>query len=163
MRSQKVSHVFKTTAITRRMLVIAASALLLAACQSTSLTPVELVAEDMCSSCKMAISEKQYAAEALTKEGDAYKFDDIGCLVDFVTAKKNKEPIAAYFVVDVESKQWVKAEAAHFVSSAKFRTPMSGGIVAFRDKAKAQEVAQASNGKLLSFAEVINKAGKAGE
>lgn len=147
------------------MLVIAASALLLmlAACQSTSLTPVELVAEDMCSSCKMAISEKQYAAEALTKEGDAYKFDDIGCLVDFITARKNKEPIAAYFVVDLESKQWLKAEDAHFVSSAKFRTPMSGGIVAFKDKAKAQEAAQANQGKLLSFAEVINKAGKAGE
>lgn len=163
MRSQQVNKVITAGSVTRRMLVIAASALLLAACQSASLTPVELVAEDMCASCKMAISEKQYAAEALTPEGDAYKFDDLGCLVDFIAAKKNKAPIAAYFVVDLESKQWLKAEDAHFVSSAKFRTPMGGGIVAFKDQAQAQEAATANGGKMLSFAAVINRTGKAGE
>lgn len=143
--------------------VLFAAILLLAACQSAALKPVELLPEDMCAFCKMALSEKKYAAEFITRDGDAFKFDDLGCMVDYIAGKKNRDQIAAFFVADFESKEWLNAETAHFVSSAKFQTPMSGGIVAFSDRSKAEAAAAASGGRLLSFAEVISRAGKAGE
>ncbi|HWQ33337.1 MAG TPA: nitrous oxide reductase accessory protein NosL [Blastocatellia bacterium] len=140
-----------------------AAFLLLAACQSAALKPVELLPEDMCAFCRMALSERKYAAEFITKDGDAFKFDDLGCMADYIAGKKNRDQIAAFFVADFESKEWLNAETAHFVSSAKFQTPMSGGIVAFKDKTRAEAAAAANNGRLLSFAEVISRAGKAGE
>jgi copper chaperone NosL len=144
-------------------ILLVAIGLLLAACQQTAPQPVELLPEDMCALCKMAISEKRYAAEFITHDGEALKFDDLGCMADYVEGRKNRDQIAAFFVVDSESKEWLKAEEAYYVSSSKFQTPMSGGVVAFRDRAKAAAAATASQGRLLSFAEVISKARKAGE
>jgi copper chaperone NosL len=55
-------------------------ALSLAACGNAASEPVDLAEEDMCAFCKMAISERRYAAEFLNRDGDAFKFDDVGCL-----------------------------------------------------------------------------------
>jgi copper chaperone NosL len=127
--------------------------LLLAACGGVSLEPVALSPEDMCAHCKMAIAEKQYAAEFITKDGDVLKFDDLSCLASYVAARKNREQIAVVYVMDFETKQWLKAEEAVFAQAANFRTPMSGGIAAFKDKVRAEAVAQ--QGRLLSFEEVL--------
>ena len=58
-------------------------------CQTRAFEPVAIVPEDMCSYCKMAISEKRYAAELIDSEGQAFKFDDIGCMVNFTKSPKN--------------------------------------------------------------------------
>jgi copper chaperone NosL len=129
--------------------------ILFVACQQSQLKPVELLPEDVCSFCKMAISEKRYAAEFITKDGDAFKFDDISCMAGYINAKKNRDSIAGFFVVDFNSKEWTKAEEAHFVKSSQFKTPMSGGIVAFKNREQAEATAKANQGKLLSFADVI--------
>lgn len=126
-------------------------AMLLAACRQGELRPVDLLPEDMCSHCKMAISEKQFAAEFITKDGEAFKFDEIGCMANTVKAKANRETIAAFFVMDYETRQWLPGETAHYVRSADFKTPMSGGIVAFKDKAKADR----QPGQAISFADVM--------
>jgi copper chaperone NosL len=135
-----------------------AGALWLAGCGAPKFEPVEIAVEDMCALCKMAISEKQYAAEFISRDGDAFKFDDIGCMANYV-AEKKVEDVAAYYVVDFDSKQWLKAEEANFVASPNFHTPMSGGIVAFRDRSRAEASAAANQGRLISFAEALG-AGK---
>lgn len=141
-------------------LFLITSLLLLAACERGEIAPVELLPEDMCASCKMAISEKRYAAEFINTEGDAFKFDDIGCLADYLKNKTDRSSIAAFFVVDFDSKQWLKAEEAFLVQSSKFQTPMSGGIVAFKDRAKAEAAVANNQGKLISFAEALGKNNK---
>ena len=128
-----------------------------ASCGKTELKPVEIAAEDMCAFCKMAISEKQYAAEFLNRDGDASKFDDIGCLASYLKAKQSRGDVAAYFVVDYDTRQWVKAEQAYFVKSEEFKTPMSGRLVAFKDRSKAEEAAAKYRGKLLGFNEVFGE------
>jgi copper chaperone NosL len=125
------------------------------ACGSPSYAPVALSAEDMCAFCKMALSEKQYAAEFIIKDGEAFKFDDLGCLVNYIASKKNQAEIAAFYVMDYETQQWVKAETAFFVKSDRFHTPMSGGIIAYQDRAKAEAAAAAKQGKLMNWAEVL--------
>lgn len=138
-------------------LALLSGMLWLSGCGAPKFEPVEIATEDMCALCKMAISEKQYAAEFINRDGDVFKFDDIGCMANYV-AEKKVEDVAAYYVVDLDSKQWLKAEEANFVSSPKFHTPMGGGMVAFKDKSRA-EAAAANQGKLISFAEALN-AGK---
>ena len=136
------------------------SALWLAGCGASKFEPVEIAAEDMCALCKMAISEKQYAAEFLDRDGDAFKFDDIGCLENRLKTRQNRRDIAALYVVDYDSRQWVNAEQAYFVRSEEFKTPMSGRVVAFKDRSRAEEAAAKYHGKPLGFDEVFGGAGK---
>ena len=124
-------------------------------CQKRTVEPVAIAPEDMCSYCKMAISEKQYAAELIDSEGQAFKFDDIGCMVNFVKKRKDSAKTAAYFVMDFENREWVKAENAYYVRSSELTTPMNGGIIAFKDQSRAQAAADKYHGTLLRFDEII--------
>lgn len=130
---------------------------LFSACGQPEIAPVAIHPEDVCAACKMAISEKEFAAEFVTKDGDAFKFDDLGCMLDHLKNKADRAQISAYFVADFESKEWLKAESAHFVKSAKFATPMGGNIAAFGNQEKAKEAAAKFNGEQVSFAELIGK------
>lgn len=126
-------------------------------CQTRTAEPVALVPEDMCSHCRMAISEKQYAAELIDSEGTAFKFDDIGCMVNFLKSGKNKTTMATSFVMDFNERKWIKAADAFYVRSSEFTTPMNGGMVAFRTEAKAQEAANKYNGTLLRLNDVLHR------
>ena len=112
--------------------------LLLIGCGSAALRPVELRPEDMCAFCRMAISQKRFACELMTQDGEALKFDDIGCMLHFRKERSRPEFVAATFVVDFETREWLKFEEAHFVKSKEFATPMEGNLVAFKTKASAE-------------------------
>ena len=137
-------------------------ALWLAGCGKPKFEPVEIAAEDMCAFCKMAISEKQYAAEFLNRDGDVFKYDEIGCMASYVAEKKVGDSVAAFYVVDFHSKRWLKAEEADFIISPNFHTPMGGGMVAFKDRSRAEAAAAANQGRLISFAEALQWRGKVG-
>lgn len=135
------------------------SLFLIANCQKQSIAPVAVAPEDMCSYCKMAISEKQYAAELIDTDGQPFKFDDIGCMANFIRTKKNTEKSVAYFVMDFNERQWIKAEEAYYVRSSELHTPMSGGIIALKDQSRAKEAAEKYHGTLLRFADVLKGQG----
>ncbi len=143
--------------------VLCLSALLLGGCGQGEPKPVNIAPEDMCALCKMAISEKRFAAEFIDKDGEAFKFDDIACLLQYVKGKRNQAAIAAYFVVDLDSQSWTKAEEAYFVRSAKIKTPMSGGVAAFRTQTKAQEAAAQHQGETLRFNDLLGTPAETGK
>jgi len=120
----------------RRLRKILFLLILLSACASGEIQPVPFEASDMCSLCKMAISEKRFAAEIITENEEVLKFDDIGCLLRY-RQKAENQPETAVFFVDYETQNWIKADNAFFVKSGTIKTPMGSGIVAFADKAKA--------------------------
>ncbi|HEX4947491.1 MAG TPA: nitrous oxide reductase accessory protein NosL, partial [Blastocatellia bacterium] len=93
------------------------------ACREAEIKPVDIAAEDVCTHCKMAISEKQFASEIITTDGDALKFDDIGCMQDYLKEKPDTK-IAAHFFMNYETKTWLKGSAAHFVKSKEITSPM---------------------------------------
>ncbi len=127
-----------------------------AACREAEIKPVDIAAEDVCTHCKMAISEKQFASELITPDGDALKFDDIGCMRDYLKEKPDTK-IAAYFFIEYDTKQWIKGTDASFAKSDQITSPMSGGIIAFQDKTKAEAAATKYKGKTLSFTELVKK------
>lgn len=124
-------------------------------CQKSAIEPAAIAAEDICGYCRMAISEKQYAAQFVDREGQPFKFDDIGCMIEHLKTRKNRADIAAYFVADFESRSWLKAEDAVLVRSKDLKTPMGFGIVAFKDREKADQAAGAYHGTVATFAELI--------
>jgi copper chaperone NosL len=135
---------------------IVIAGMFLASCQKNIIEPVALAPEDMCAYCKMAISEKRYAAELIDSEGQAFKFDDIGCMVNFINARKNTTKVVAYFVMDFDERQWTRAQGAYFVRSSEITAPMNGGVIAFQDQAKAQEAIAKYHVKLLRFKDIFN-------
>jgi copper chaperone NosL len=111
----------------------------LAGCGSSGLRPVEIFPEDMCANCRMAISDERFASEIITGDGEAFKFDDLGCLLKF-RGKRNDIRIAATFLKDYETRAWIPYERATIVET-DLDTPMGSGTVAFADAKRAQSVA----------------------
>lgn|SRR5687767_463187 len=127
--------------------------IVLANCQERAVEPLALSPEDMCDYCKMAISQNRYAAELIDTEGEAFKFDDIGCMSNFVN--RNTAKAAAYFVMDFDERQWIKAEDAYYMRSPELTTPMNRGIVAFKDQSRALRAADEYHGKIVRFNEIL--------
>lgn len=132
------------------------SLLLLIGCETSRVEPVPLAPEDMCDYCRMIISEKRYAAEFINSEGQAFKFDDIGCMANFIRSKRNTRKVVARFVMDFDSREWIKADDAYYVRSPELTTPMNGGIIAFVDQSKAQEAVGKYHGTQLRSNDVFN-------
>src|SRR5262245_32450138 len=127
--------------------------LLLTGCGNVELRPVELLPEDACTFCRMAISEKRFACELITKDGDAIQFDDIGCLLNYPKERSNVE--SAAFVVDFDTREWLKSEEAYFVKSKVFKTPMDGNVVAFKTGTDAAAAADRTQGVPLRYAALL--------
>ncbi|MBI3789055.1 MAG: nitrous oxide reductase accessory protein NosL [Ignavibacteriales bacterium] len=103
-------------------------------CAASEAKPVDVFPEDMCSNCRMAISESSFASEIVTNK-EVFKFDDLGCLESFQNKHKEVMPLAT-FVKDYESKTWVAIERSTIVKT-NLTTPMGSGKVAFADSVKA--------------------------
>ncbi|WP_457597694.1 nitrous oxide reductase accessory protein NosL [Hydrogenimonas sp.] len=113
---------------------------------------------DMCERCKMAISERKYAAEVVDPTTHKhYKFDDIGCAVlwfeeDGVPWKEK----AIIWVKDGATGRWIDARKAWY-STVKI-TPMGYGFTAYADK----EAAQKDGGEVIDFSEMARRVLKRG-
>lgn len=84
----------------------------------------------------MIISDPRYAGAA--RQGpEAWRYDDIGCMVahagEAIAAGK-----AAGFVHDAGAEQWLDAQTAAYVRSASVQTPMGSGIAAFANAGAAR-------------------------
>lgn len=95
----------------------------------------------------MLISEPRYAAAYQSAGAEARVFDDIGCLLDAARAE-SKMPEHFWFR-DANDDKWIEGTNATFVRSTEIRTPMSGGITAYRTGAAAEKAAGAHRGQVL--------------
>jgi copper chaperone NosL len=109
--------------------------------------------EDVCEFCGMIISEEGFAAAYITPDGHGHTFDDIG---DMVKARREmQEEVTAFFVHDYQSKDWIRAETAHFVQSDSLTTPMLSGLAAFAWPEQADAFAAEVGGTTLTFEELL--------
>jgi copper chaperone NosL len=103
----------------------------------------------------MAISQPQYAAQVVDQDGNAYKFDDIGCMLRYL--REHTLPQRRLYVMDYVNRQWLEAERTVFVRSNAIESPMASGLAAFRDHSAAQQFLGNSSGQMISFAELIGR------
>ncbi len=137
---------------------VAVAALL--ACQAGRPRPVEIAwNEESCSHCRMAVSEREFAAEVVAPGGQVDYFDDVGCLAAWVS--EHRPPAeAGIYVVDFETGEWLNAESAHYVKTDRIPTPMASGLVAFGDPERAARAAERFEGRRLTWQEVMSEAGR---
>ena len=139
-----------------RMGLVLAAALLAAGCGVSAEGPPEIVVDRTpCSRCGMLISETLYAAAYQAPGADARVFDDIGCLRD---AARGESGALRVWVHDAADGRWINGFEAVLVASPSIRTPMGGGMLAYRDPAAADRAARQHAGRVIrSIDEILRK------
>jgi copper chaperone NosL len=120
--------------------------------------PGIVVDSSACSHCGMLISERAYAAAYRAAGADARVFDDIGCLI--AAARKDTSSDLRFWFHDARDSAWIDGRTATFVASSEIRTPMGGGIVAYRDPEAAGEAARTHRGEVVrTLADLLARTG----
>ncbi|HEX6164949.1 MAG TPA: nitrous oxide reductase accessory protein NosL [Vicinamibacterales bacterium] len=142
-------------------LVIVVFALLSASCSARAAGHPEIVVDQTaCSHCGMLVSEPAYAAAYHAPGGDPRVFDDIGCMLDALR-QETSSPLTVW-LQDAAGGGWIDAHQAVFVTAPNLRTPMNGGVLAYRDVAAADKTAAANGGRVLrSLRELMTSKGVA--
>ena len=126
----------------KKLLLLLFSIFLLSGCGGNqSFEPVAINPEiDVCEICNMGIAHEHYATEIISTDGDVYKFDDLGCMVEFLEQDEviEKNKVAKQYVRDSETGEWVELENAFHAYHPDFWTPMANGVVTFKDKERAE-------------------------
>lgn len=134
-----------------------------AGCSASLQGPPEIVVDrTACSHCGMLVSEPAYAAAYRAPGAEARVFDDIGCLL----TAASEEPAAAslrFWFHDTPSAAWIDGGDAVFVRAPSLRTPMGGGIIAFRDAAAAQAAALTHEGGVTPSLDDLRRSNQQGE
>jgi copper chaperone NosL len=143
---------------------IAALSLLTVSCSAKADGPPEIVVDrTACSHCTMLISEVSYAAAYQAPGADARVFDDIGCLLEAMRREglQAERSGLRVWVRDGGDGNWLDEGSAVFVVSSEIRTPMGDGIVAYRDAARAKQMADQHRGRVArSVIELMNGKGE---
>lgn len=109
---------------------------------------------DVCSECRMIISDPKFTAVFTDASGESFKFDDIGCMRLY--EERNHSEIKSMWVRDYESQQWLDGSKALFVFSKSLVTPMGHGIAAFGAEDKALNFLKEREGRMVSWKEMKN-------
>ena len=101
-----------------------------------------------CSHCGMLVSEPAYAGAYRAAGAEPRVFDDIRCLLEAARKEPSADQIRFWFH-DAASGVWIDAKEAVFVASPTLRTPMGGGLIAYRDRSAAREAAARHQGRVI--------------
>jgi len=107
---------------------------------------------DVCARCRMSIDTLAHAAEIVTAEGDIRKYDSLGCLLDdYRELTKAGRRLAGTWVIDYNTKGWVKAENASYALADLPTDHMGFGAAATAARDAALKVAGGDATKVFDW------------
>jgi copper chaperone NosL len=129
-----------------------------------------------CSHCGMLVSEPVYAAAYKAPSSDPRVFDDIRCLLEAARTEPRAEQLRFWFHDAAAGEvapqggpvaargrpggqSWIEGSEARFVASPALRTPMGGGLIAYRDRTAAREGAARHNGRVIESLDELLRSG----
>ena len=115
--------------------------------------PEVRLGRDVCDRCGMVIADGRFAAAARLPNGKAWRFDDIGCLLNKLLPYERREEVRAW-VASYPDERWLEAATAWYVAASSLRTPMAFGVVALATRAEAETEAAEVDGRVLSWSEL---------
>jgi copper chaperone NosL len=130
--------------------------LLAAACGSGPPAPAALdTKNDACAHCRMAVSNRFFAAQIVAPGEEPIFFDDIGCLRDYVKGHSPLPPDAVAYVADHRTAEWVAAIAALYTRNDAVHTPMASGLIAHKDASSRDRDAASKGGVPVAAADIL--------
>ena len=142
--------------LNRRTLMLGVAGVTLVGCgggASADDPPKISYGKDTCARCRMIISEERQAAGLVAGNGDRTLFDDTGEMI--ATVQEEGLSSRRVWVHDYRSEDWIDGTKASFVASADVMTPMGTGVVAFTERAAADEFAASHGTTALTWDEVL--------
>ena len=134
----------------------AVAVLLVASCSTGPPGPAALdPANDACAQCRMAVSDRRFAAQIVARGEEPLFFDDLGCLRDYISAHRDLPGSLAVFVADHRTGEWVEASSAVFSRQPSVATPMASGLLAHGDAASRARDSEATGARAVPAAEVL--------
>ena len=138
------------------------AALAAAACARGKPAPADLdPRNDLCSSCRMPVSDRRLSAQIVESGEEPKFFDDLGCLRDHLSGRA-LSPRAAIYVADHRTGAWVPAEAAVYTRCPSVSTPMGSHLLAHADASSRDRDPAARNGEPVTMREVLGPSAPAG-
>lgn len=120
--------------------------------------PVAIEKTDTCVYCGMPIRDLRFACEVIYRDGRVIKTDEIGEMFANLPELANDPKVAAVFVHDYYTGEWIDGKKAYYVLGGEVFTPMGYGIAAFKTIEGAEKFAREREGKeILSFVEMTEK------
>lgn len=115
----------------RCVVLVLGAWVLSAGCARGAIQPEPLaVGQEACASCRMTVSQPEFASQLLV-EGELPKFfDDLGCLHSYLASTSPGPESAVIFVTDHRTREWVRADAAVYTRAPAVVTPMASHLVA---------------------------------
>jgi copper chaperone NosL len=123
----------------------------------TSGPPTIRFGRDECAECGMLISEERCSSAMLVRvqgHPEYLLFDDIGCMLD-VESDADRE-IVDRFVHDHGTQEWTQAVSAWYIAADpdRLKTPMGSGLVAFAQRASAEDAAHEHGGAVKTWKDI---------
>ena len=144
----KHTHMKKTLFATALISVI-----LLQAC-SRSFEPINY-GSDACAHCRMTIMDERYGAELVDQKGKVFKFDDIVCLKQFVSAQQPSGESLLFVEDYLQTNQgMLDARTAVYLHHPFFRSPMNGSIAAFASDSEAKALADSLQAQSTTWEQI---------
>ena len=113
--------------------------------------------QDECEFCRMQITDNRYGSEIVTDKGKVFKFDEIGCMIEYAMVKNFIGDANQKFLVTdfTNPETLINASSAFFVQNENFRSPMGSNVIAFDSEISRQKFVAESGGSLLNWVDVI--------
>ncbi len=108
---------------------------------------------DTCARCRMPIGQPGLGGEIRNKRGAVTKYDDVGCLLQAMSAMRTEVP--EVWVEDQAGGGFVPLLLATFVKDSKVTTPMAHGVFAFKDAAVAGAFAKSNGGRVVALEDLL--------
>lgn len=117
--------------------------------------------KDSCAFCKMQMMDTKYGAELITEKGKVYKFDDVGCMLDFENQNIGTQKIAQELVIDYSNPgKLINASTAFHIKCAGAESPMGSDIASFEKEENMNKYIQQLQGKKITWDEIKNSFNK---
>lgn len=133
--------------------------ILLAGCgKDQSFEPQEINPDiDACVVCNMSVAHTEYATQLILQDGTVHKFDDIGCMMDYIDNDGKSQEIAKKYVRDTETGEWIELEKAVFAYHPDYWTPMAFGVLSFKNEQAAESfIASQGTGELMTYEQLLD-------
>ena len=113
--------------------------------------------QDECDFCRMLITDNRYGCELITDKGKVYKFDEVGCMINYALVENLVGDTKQQFLVTVFTtpESFTDASKAFYVYNDEFRSPMGLNVVAFDRDISSKEFIGDNGGQPMTWIEVI--------
>ena len=112
---------------------------------------------DECEFCRMLITDNRYGSEIVTDKGKVFKFDEVGCMIEYAMVKNFIGDANQKFLVTdfANPETLIDVTSAFFVQNENFRSPMGANVMAYDSEISRQKFVAESGGTLLNWVDVI--------